>query len=189
MEPRTTEVSDDLALLADELRQLSQPASLGDLSGLCAELDLRGHVAILQNPYLDLVLNGRKTAESRFGKRRSSPYGQVRRGDILILKEAGGPICGVALVRDVDYFGPLQRTGVLSLFRQFASQLQLQRGFRRIKSDAKYATIIHLQSVMRLSRLSLAKRDRRAWVSLTPRQSPLYPATEEPGTEPLGFEH
>lgn len=39
------------------------------------------HLAVFVEPYLGYILEGKKTVESRFGMRRSAPYGQVAAGD------------------------------------------------------------------------------------------------------------
>lgn len=52
------------------------------------------HLAIFTQPYLDLILSGEKTIESRFGVRRSIPYNKVKERDKIIMKESSGMLKG-----------------------------------------------------------------------------------------------
>src|SRR5256885_16153419 len=63
----------------------------------------RVHLAIFVEPYLSYLLDGRKTVDSRFSVRRTAPYGQVRAGDIVLVKQSGGPAVGVCHVSS-DWF-------------------------------------------------------------------------------------
>jgi ASC-1-like (ASCH) protein len=53
------------------------------------------HLAILNEPYLEYILQGKKTIESRFSLTRVPPYKQVSKGDIVFLKQYGDPIVGL----------------------------------------------------------------------------------------------
>ena len=56
------------------------------------------HLAVLVQPYLDFILDGQKTIESRFSIRPIPPYRRVESGDIVLLKASGGPIVGAFFV-------------------------------------------------------------------------------------------
>ncbi len=62
------------------------------------------HLAILVEPYLQFILEGRKTVESRFSARRGVSYGAVQRGDVVLLKRSGGPVIGVAQIAHVWFY-------------------------------------------------------------------------------------
>src|SRR5713226_860390 len=62
------------------------------------------HLAVLVEPYLQYILDGKKTVESRFSSRRSTPYRRVRRGDIILLKRAAGPVVGLCQVSEVWFY-------------------------------------------------------------------------------------
>lgn len=76
----------------------SRRVSEAALRDLCSSCGVRGHVAYLQEPYLSRILQGTKTIESRLSAGRRLPFGWVSAGDVLILKESGGPIRGLAVV-------------------------------------------------------------------------------------------
>ncbi len=53
------------------------------------------HLAILVNPWLQRLLDGRKTVESRFSVFRQPPFGCVEADDVILLKKSGGRVVGV----------------------------------------------------------------------------------------------
>ena len=62
------------------------------------------HLAIFAEPFLSMVFSGKKTIESRFSRNRCAPYGEISDGDIILLKEVAGPICGLALARRTWFY-------------------------------------------------------------------------------------
>src|SRR5579859_5893259 len=80
------------------------------------------HLAIFVPPYLDLILEGRKTAELRFSRLRIAPYGQVAAGDVLLLKRSGGPIAGICLIERV-WACSLEATELATIRSEFAEAL------------------------------------------------------------------
>lgn len=141
------------------------------------ELDLTLHLAIFVEPYLQYILDGKKTVESRFAARRRRPYGSVKEGDILLLKKSGGPICGVCRVGQV-WFYKLDRDSWKSIKNEYSAALCAQDPeFWRQRSGASYATIMQIRNVRRLVPIKIPKRDRRGWMLLMnskPQQESLF---------------
>ncbi|HLZ24712.1 MAG TPA: ASCH domain-containing protein [Ktedonobacterales bacterium] len=124
------------------------------------------HLAIFVPPYLDLILEGRKTAESRFSRLRIAPYGQVAAGDVLLLKRSGGPIAGICLIEHVWQFD-LETIGLAPIRAEFAAALcATGDAFWQARTTARYATIMSLTHVRPIAPLPYSKRDRRGWVCL-----------------------
>lgn len=122
------------------------------------------HIAVFVEPYLRYILERRKTIESRFGVRRSPPYGQVREGDILFLKRSGGPVCGVCKVSQV-WFYRLNRSSWNEIRKQFSEALCAQDPqFWKDREAATFATLMRIENVRRLDPIEIRKRDRRGWV-------------------------
>ena len=78
----------------------------------------RNHLVILKKQYLDLILCGTKTIESRLLKTRQSPVGLINPGDKLFLKQSSGPVCATATVKSVKTFEDLtpQKNAELKTF-------------------------------------------------------------------------
>ena len=127
------------------------------------------HVAIFAEPFLSLVLSGDKTIESRFSRYRCAPYGEVFEGDIILIKEVAGPICGVALAGRVWFFD-LKREPITRIKERFAVEICGDDAFWASWADARYATIIELASTIPVAPTRCDKKDRRGWVSLRSRQ-------------------
>jgi hypothetical protein len=132
------------------------------------------HVAILSNSYLELILNYCKTVESRFSVQKRTPYKRVKKGDIILLKQSGGPIKGISYVSSVWFYEITPGT-LDQIKKRFASQLQIKdQTFWHKYEKSSYATLIQLEHVRRLNPIKYSKRDQRAWVSFnSPYQLPL----------------
>jgi hypothetical protein len=125
------------------------------------------HLAVLVEPYLQLVLEGSKTVESRFSSRRSPPYHKVKRGDVILLKRSSGPILGICEVSDV-WFYRLDPASWGLIRSEFTKAMCAQDpDFWRNREGASFATLMRIQEVTRISPINCEKRDRRGWVVLT----------------------
>jgi hypothetical protein len=131
------------------------------------------HLAVLIEPYLTFILDGRKTVESRFSVRATAPYGCVERGDLVLLKQSGGPVVGAFTASSAwDYH--LDPASWAELRRDFAGALCAQDGFWEERAAAEYATLIRISDVRRLPPVPVPKRDRRGWVVLANRHESAY---------------
>jgi hypothetical protein len=129
------------------------------------------HVAVLLEPYLTYILEGRKTVESRFSVRPVAPYRRVGRSDVVLLKEPAGPIvaaCEVAAVWSY-HLDPESWDEVKD---RFGGPLCAEGSFWQDRRNAEYATLMRIQAVTRLPPLSIPKRDRRGWVILVDGRKP-----------------
>jgi hypothetical protein len=127
------------------------------------------HLAVFVEPYLDHVLAGRKTVESRFSAHRLPPFGQLQRGDVLLLKRAGGPVVGICRVGGV-WFYRLEPNSWSEIRGRFGPQLCVNDDqFWQDRRYASYATLMQLEDVRTLDPVQIPKRDRRGWVVLAPR--------------------
>lgn len=70
------------------------------------------HLALFTKGYIDLILNGSKTIESRFSKIKCAPYNKVSKGDLIYMKEISGPIKGIFVVEEVQTFTDLTHDDV-----------------------------------------------------------------------------
>lgn len=127
------------------------------------------HVAIFSEPFLSLVLSGEKTIESRFSRNRCAPYGEIGDGDVILIKEVAGPICGVALAKRSWCYNliaePIER-----IKERFGVGICGDDEFWSSRAEAQYATLIELDATASIAPVHCDKRDRRGWVSLRSRQ-------------------
>jgi len=126
------------------------------------------HLAILVEPYLGLILEGKKTVESRFGVQRCAPHGQVAPHDIILLKRVSGPVVGICRVRETWFFD-LKRTTIDALRARFSRPLCAEDpAFWAERAHTTLATLMSIDLVMSIDPIDVAKRDRRGWVTLRP---------------------
>ena len=157
----------DWGLLLDEV----QTAVRGDLhweSRLTALNTASNglHLVVFVEPYLAYLLEGKKTVESRFARRRCPPYGYVHTGDILLLKRSGGPIAGLCEVAEV-WFYRLDPASWKTIRTEFTQALCAQDpGFWQARQAASFATLMRITAVRALPPIECRKRDRRGWVVL-----------------------
>lgn len=124
------------------------------------------HLAVLIEPFLEFILERRKTIESRFSVNKVAPYGVVRPGDQLALKRSSGPVVGICRVHRAAFF-EVDSTVLEQLRADYAPALCAEEpSFWKARARARYATVLHLADVAQLNPLPCAKRDRRGWVVL-----------------------
>jgi len=121
------------------------------------------HLAILKQPFLQYILEGKKTIESRATKVKCAPYGKVRKGDLIYLRESGDfAVIGKAIVEKVVYSeDPIQ---IQKYLRIYSKELCISKDFIKSKKDAKYITLIWLTKIKRIMPFPFVKHDRRAWI-------------------------
>ena len=136
------------------------------------------HLAILTQPWLDLILDGHKMIETRISKIKLPPYQAVAVGDHVIMKQSGGPIKGAFEIEQVETFHAdsyLDKLVFEAVFREnargiygfqevmYAHREELQKKW----CASKYATFMHVENVRRFDPVvPIKKSNRLAWVVL-----------------------
>jgi ASC-1-like (ASCH) protein len=122
------------------------------------------HLAVLKEPYLQFILRGEKTVESRFSNRRCAPYRKVAKGDVLILKRQSGPILGLCRVSHI-WFYTLDVKSWQTIRKEFTAALLAEDpNFWQDRESASFATLMSIENVQSLPPIDCKKRDRRGWV-------------------------
>lgn len=122
------------------------------------------HLAVFVAPFLEHILSGKKTVESRFSTVRFPPYGRVSRGDLVLLKESGGPVVGICEV-GAAWFYRLNGESWKTIRREFAAALCAEDPeFWESREQAEFATLMYVSRAKRLQPVEWPKRDRRGWV-------------------------
>lgn len=132
------------------------------------------HLAIFVEPYLQLILDGRKTVESRFSTVQCAPYRCIQAGDVILMKRAGGSLLGVSQVREVSFYQNGSDAWTTIRDRFGAEMCPDEAGFWDRMTAAVFGTVIRLERVLKLPPLACGKRDRRGWVVLRPALQQLF---------------
>lgn len=121
------------------------------------------HIAIMSEPFLSYVFDGRKTVESRFSMHKIAPYQKVRPGDIVLMK--AGSIIGSFCAGWVQSFdAEVDDTG--DIREEYGKAICGDNEFWRAKRHKRYITLIQIKDVTRLPPVAIPKYDRRAWISI-----------------------
>ena len=122
------------------------------------------HIAILRQPFFDMVLSGEKSIESRWSMKKIAPYNKVKIGDEILLKLTGQPVTAIAKVKYVKYY---------ELTPDIVEQIRVKYG-KEIGTDKfedwqstlkkKYCTLIWLENIKRISPINVPKSNGAGWL-------------------------
>jgi len=129
------------------------------------------HLVILKKPYLEAILAGQKSIESRFTKTRREPFGQVQPGDRLLLKESSGPVCAVATVAAVKKFENLTPRKTAEIKQQYNQYIRASDEYWRSKEGCRFGFLVWLKDIEPIEPVRIHKKDWRAWVVLTTKEN------------------
>lgn len=133
---------------------------------------MKHHLAILMPVWIELILDGSKTIESRFTKIRCAPFRKVHAGDTVYMKESGGLVKGMFTVAKVETFENLTHAQIGDLFKEYREQIfsSLSASMHHPPEKwltAKHATLIHVENPVKFDNpFAFPKKDPRAWVVL-----------------------
>lgn len=124
------------------------------------------HLAILRQPFFDMVLNGEKTIESRWSMNKIAPYNKVNIGDEILLKLTGQPATATAKVKDVKFY---------ELTPEIVEDIRIKYG-KQIGTDKfedwettlqkKYCTLIWLADVKTIKPFEVPRSNGAGWILL-----------------------
>lgn len=122
------------------------------------------HLALMQGEFMQLIIEGEKTIESRFTKNRIAPIGDIQAGDLVLFKQVGRDRFATALV-DKAKTGELD-AAAWQFVRRHADDIGIDDDYIEYKSDSRYYALVWVKDVHAVPPIRLHKRDRRAWVVL-----------------------
>jgi hypothetical protein len=115
------------------------------------------HIACMVEPFLEYILDGRKTIESRFSKPLIPPYRNISVGDFVLLK--AGPIVASFRASTVE-FVELTRSRIRQLAEDHSEAICADEDFWAARADKNYATLIGVCDVRQLTPVKVDKQDR-----------------------------
>ena len=122
------------------------------------------HIAILKQPFFNMVLSGEKTIESRWSQNKCAPFNKVNVGDTILLKETGKNVTAMATVKKVKYY---------NLTPQIVEQIRIKYGkligtskFKDWEStlNKKYCTLIWLTNVKQINEIVVPRSNGAGWI-------------------------
>ena len=124
------------------------------------------HIAIMRQPFYDMVLSGEKTIESRRSKNKIAPYKKINSGDKILFKLTGKPATAMAKVEKVKFY---------ELTPQIAEKIKVQFGKRigtnkfedwNKYANKNYCTLICLTQVQQIELTNVPKSHGAGWIIL-----------------------
>ncbi len=124
------------------------------------------HIAILRQPFFNMVLSGEKTIESRWSQNKCAPFNKVKVGDTIYIKQTGCAVTATAKVKDVKYY---------NLTPEIVEQIRIKYGkqigtdkFEDWKStlNKKYCTLIWLSDVTKIKPMPVKRSNGAGWILL-----------------------
>ena len=124
------------------------------------------HIAILKQPFFDMVLGGEKTIESRWSMVKVAPYKKVSVGDKILLKETGKDVTAIANVKKVQFY-ELTPEIVEDIRIKYGKQIGTDK-FEDWKStlQKKYCTLIWLDEVTPVAPIKVKRSNGAGWIVL-----------------------
>lgn len=124
------------------------------------------HLAILNQPFLDMILGGEKTIESRWSKNKIPPFEKVAEGDEILLKESGKTVVAKAKVRRVKYF---HLTPIIAeeIREKYGKEIGIDRmtNWSEVKNK-RYCTLIWLGNIEKVEKITAPKSHGSGWLIL-----------------------
>lgn len=105
------------------------------------------HVAILKPMYLDAVLSGAKTVESRLTRTRQPPHGCIAVGERLFFKDSGGAFRATGLAAAVDEHSELTPEGMDRLEAAYRPRVGGDDAYWQGKRTSRFAVFVTLTDV------------------------------------------
>lgn len=127
------------------------------------------HLAIMQEPYLSYLIEGKKTIESRFTLNRIAPFDYARRGDVILFKGPGPNVTAVGVIAEVLQFHLNSKTWPV-IKADHAAAICADDDFFEARKDAVFATLMRMLRIDVIDAVKVEKRDRRGWVVMLPRR-------------------
>lgn len=131
------------------------------------------HLGVFVEPFLQYILDGKKTMETRFSLVRCAPYERVESGDVVLLKKSGGAAVGICRIRSARFY-KLEKDSWDEI-KTFARDICAEDPeFWEQRKGASFATLMRIQNVKTITPFTVKKRDRRGWVILREASNNLF---------------
>jgi len=125
-------------------------------------------LAIFKGSGGELILDGKKTIESRFSRAKIAPFGVISSGDLVYIKPTGKDIIGQFKVKKVIFFDGLEIGEIKEIKGRYGDKIMAEDEYWKAHENSRYATLIFIGESSRFitSPVKLPKKDLRGWVVL-----------------------
>ncbi len=134
------------------------------------------HVAFMKKEwgFIDKILVGTKTIESRWYKNKYRPWGVIKKGEIIYFKNSGEPITVKAIVDNVMMVSNLDVNRVEDLLEKYGDEIGIEKNdfvkFLKKFQDKKYCILIFIKNPKKIVPFSINKKGfglMASWISVS----------------------
>jgi predicted transcriptional regulator len=131
------------------------------------------HVAILKPTYARMILDGKKTVESRLTRTAQPPYRAIESGERIFIKASAGPFMATAIAGLIEQHQGLEPRDIQRLHRHHNNAVCGDDAYWELKENSRFAVFIHLTQVEPIEVGPAYNKSMRAWHVLDESLSPL----------------
>lgn len=133
------------------------------------------HVAIMRRKwkFVEKILSGEKTIESRWYMKRSVPWEKITAGDTVYFKETGGLVTAKASVQKVVVYEELSPKKVSEILVRYSLKIGIpakdQPAFLKMFRDKKYCLLMFLTGPKPVKPFAIDKKGfgaMNAWITV-----------------------
>ena len=122
------------------------------------------HLAILRQTFLNMILSGEKTIESRWSMHKIAPYNKLSIGDEILLKETSKDVIATAKVKDFKYFELTPK-----IADEIKQKYDKEIGVYKFENwenyrNKKYCTLIWLENVEKVKPFKVKRSNGAGWI-------------------------
>ena len=121
--------------------------------------------------YVQMMLDGSKTVDIKLANRRIAPYGYIKPGDFMYIKESSGPVVGRVMIPQVHYYelepGSPELLDILLVIQERVGLRDEEHAHRMFENNSyrKYATVFELADPIELPNpVRIEKNNMFTWV-------------------------
>lgn len=124
------------------------------------------HIAILKQPFLNMILNGEKTIESRWSNNKIAPYQKITSGETILLKETGKDVIASAVAGKVEFY-ELTPLVAEEIRVKYGKEIGIDKftNWNEV-SQKKYLTLIWLTNVRSIPPTKVKRSNGAGWLVL-----------------------
>ncbi|MBU0975420.1 MAG: hypothetical protein ABIE03_03915 [Patescibacteria group bacterium] len=125
------------------------------------------HLAIFTPGYITKIFTGQKTIDARFSKIQCAPFGNIEKGDLVLMKKSGGAIEGYFVAGNVKFYKNLTPDKLKEIIKKNWDALALSEKFWQERVSATLLTLIDIKRPTKFRiPVTVKKRSLSGWVML-----------------------
>lgn len=134
--------------------------------------DEMDHLAILsrERGFLQKIISGEKTIESRWYKNKRTPFGTISSGDTVYFKESGKPVSSSAIVERVVFFDNLTPNKSRHIIARYGSEIGIDQSYVKKVKGKRFCTLILIKDVKAIKPFTINKKGygtMSAWITVS----------------------